>query len=136
MGEHEAALRLVKRGEAEPEDLSSKPRPSQPCDCASAKPSDSPVQAAHAEFLAALAGYPPRTIPLDADATDLEDRADHLNEVFRVLSLYVAVILDDTAQNVPGGLDLRDAEALLADLASDLTGTIQYAADGMAGWFA
>jgi hypothetical protein len=43
------------------------------------------------------------------------------------------VILDDTAQNVPGGLDLRDVEAVLADLASDVTGTIQYAADRLAG---
>jgi hypothetical protein len=45
----------------------------------------------------------------------------------------VAVVLDDTAQNVPGRLDLRDAEAILADLASDVTGTIQRAADDMAG---
>jgi hypothetical protein len=54
--------------------------------------------------------------------------------VLSALSVYLAVILDDTAQNVPGGLDLRDAEGILADLASDLTGTIQHAADGMAGW--
>ena len=69
---------------------------------ASAKPSTSPVRAAHAEFVAALAGHPPRPIPLDADAIDLEDRADHLGKVFSALSAYVAVILDDTAQNVPG----------------------------------
>ena len=30
---------------------------------ASAKPSTSPVRAAHAEFVAALAGHPPRTDP-------------------------------------------------------------------------
>jgi hypothetical protein len=91
------------------------------------------VCAAHAELVAALAGHPPRPIPLDADAIDLEDRADHLIKVLSALSVYVAVILDDTAQNVPGGLDLRDSEAALADLASDLTGAIQHAADGMAG---
>jgi len=78
-------------------------------------------------------GHPPRPIPLDADAIDLEDRADHLSKVLGALSVYVTVILDDTAQNVPGGFDLRDAEALLADLASDLTGAIQRAADDMAG---
>ena len=100
---------------------------------ACAKPSTSPVRAAHAEFVAALAGHPPRPIPLDADAIDLEDRADHLDKVFSALSVYVAVILDDTAQNVPGRLDLRDAEGVLADLASDLTGAIQHAADDMAG---
>jgi hypothetical protein len=53
--------------------------------------------------------------------------------VFAALSVYVALILDDTAQNVPGSLDLRDAEGLLADLASDMTGAIQHAADDMAG---
>jgi hypothetical protein len=122
-----------KRGEAEPEDLSGKPRPTQPCDRAGAKPSASPVRAAHAEFVAALAGHPLRLIPLDADALDLEDRADHLSKVLSALSVYVAVILDDTAQNVPGGLDLPHIEAVLADLASDVIGTIQHAADGMAG---
>jgi hypothetical protein len=122
-----------KRGEAEPEDLSGRPRPSLPGDRAGAKPSASPVHAAHVALVDALAGHPPRPIPVDADAIDLEDRADHLTQVFSALSAYVAVILDDTAQNVPGGLDLRDAEGILDDLASDLTGTIQLAADHMAG---
>jgi hypothetical protein len=80
-----------------------------------------------------LAGSHPRPIPVDADAIDLEDRADHLNKVFGALSVYVAVVLDDTAQNVPSGLDLPDVEAALADLALDVTGTIQYAADRLAG---
>jgi hypothetical protein len=100
---------------------------------ATAKQSTSRVCASHAEFVAALAGHPPRAIPLDADAIDLEDRADHLSKVFGALSVYVAVIIDDTAQNVPGRLDLPDTEAILADLASDVTGTIQHAAEGM-GW--
>jgi hypothetical protein len=136
IGDDEAALLGLwreKRGEAEPEDLSGKPSSTQPCDRAGAEPSASPVCAAHAELVAALTGHPPRTIPLDADAIDLEDRADHLDKVLGALSTYVAIILDDTAQNTPGRLDLRDAEAVLADLASDLSGTIQLAADGMAG---
>jgi hypothetical protein len=91
------------------------------------------VCAAHAEFLAALVGHPPRPIPIDADALDLEDRADHLNKVLGAMSVYVAVVLDDTAQNASGSLDLRDAEGVLADLVSDLTGAIQRAADDMAG---
>jgi len=96
-------------------------------------PRTSAVWPAHAEFVAALAGHPPRTIPLNADAIDLEERADHLNKVLSALSVYVTVILDDTAQNVPGGLDLRDAEAVLADLSSDVTSTIRLAADDIAG---
>ena len=53
--------------------------------------------------------------------------------MFGAFSVYVTVILDDTAQNVAGGLDLPDTEAVLADLASDVTGAIQRAADDMAG---
>jgi hypothetical protein len=119
--------------DAEPDGLSSKSRPSQPCDRASSKSSASPVCGAHAEFVTVLAEHPPQPIPLEADAIDLEDRADHLGKVFGALSVYLTVILDDTAQNVPGRLDLRDAEGVLADLASDLTGAIQHAADDMAG---
>jgi hypothetical protein len=139
MGDEQGALLHLwreKRGEAEPDDLSGKTSPSQPLDCARAKPSAGPVLAAHVEFVAALAEHPPRPIPLDADAVDLEDRANHLGRVLSALSVYVAVILDDTSQNVPGGLDIRDAQGVLADLASDLTGTIQHAADSMAGWVA
>jgi hypothetical protein len=87
----------------------------------------------YAEFLAKLAGYPPRPIPVDADSIDLEQRADHLNEVLSGLAGYLTVILDDTAQNTPGGPDLCDAEAILADLASNLSGAIQHAAEKMAG---
>jgi hypothetical protein len=136
MGDDEGApLRLwqEKGGEAEPEDLSGKPHATQPCDRAGAKPSASPVRAAHADFVAALAGRPPRTIPLDADAIDIEDRAEHLNTVFNALLAYLTVILDDTAQNVPGRLDLPDVEAFLVDLASDVSGAIQHAADRVAG---
>ncbi len=100
---------------------------------ASARPSTSPVCAAHAELVASLTAYPPRLIPVGADDIDLEDRAEHLDKVLGALSAYVAAILDDTAQNVPGTLDFPDVEAVLADLASEVTGAIQHAADGMVG---
>jgi hypothetical protein len=132
IGEEAAPVRPCREQRtAEPEELSG--RPTQPRDHAGANPFASLVGAAHAEFAAALAGHPPRSIPLDADAIDLEDRADHLDKVLGALSVYLTVILDDTAQNTPGRLDLRDAEAVLADLVSDLTGAIQHAADDMAG---
>jgi hypothetical protein len=92
-----------KRGEAEPEGLTGKP-----CERAVGKPFRSPALAAHGAFVAALSEYPS-------------------------LSVYVAVILDDTAQNVPGGLDLPHVEAILFDLAADVTGAIQHAAEDM-GW--
>ena len=95
-------------------------------------PPTNAVRAAHVEFVAALAGSPPWPTSLYADASDLEDRADHLKKVIDAVSVYVTAILDDTAQNVPGGLDLRQIDALLSDLASDVTGTLQRAADAMA----
>jgi hypothetical protein len=91
------------------------------------------VGAAYAAFLAVLAGHPPLLIPVEADPIDLQDRADHLNVVFGALAVYLAIVLDDTAQNTPGRLDLSDAEAILADLASDLAGAIQLAADALTG---
>jgi hypothetical protein len=133
MGDHQSSfIRLwrEKRGEIEPEDA---PRPTQPCERAGAKPSASPALASHAAFVTALSAHPPRAIPLDADALDLEDRADHIGKVFVAFSVYVAVILDDTAQNVTGTLDLPHVEAILADLAADVTGAIQHAAEEM-GW--
>jgi hypothetical protein len=98
----------------------------------STAPVGGPVRTAYAEFLAALGEHPPRPIPIIADSIDLQDRADHLKNVFGGLAAYLTVILDDTAQNTPGRLDLCDAEALLADLASDLSGAIQRAAEEMA----
>jgi hypothetical protein len=121
------------RCEAESEYPSGNPGPTHPCDRTRKSSSTSLVRAAHAEFIAALVEHVPRPISLDADALDLEDRAEHLNKVLGALSVYVTVILDDTVQNVPGSLDLRDAEGLLADLASDATGAIQHATDCMAG---
>ena len=103
---------------------------------AGAKPSTNPandsVRAAHADFVTAMAANRPRPIPLFADASDLEDRADHLKAVLDAVAAYVTAILDDTAQNVPGGLDVRSVSALLSDLTSEATGTLRRAADAMA----
>jgi hypothetical protein len=108
--------------------LSRKPRPTQ----ASIETSITPVRAAYDKFVAALMAHPPRTIPADADAIDLEDRADHLQKVLGALSMYLTLILDDTAQNVPGRFDLPNVEGILCDLAADLTGPLQHAAEDMA----
>jgi hypothetical protein len=70
-----------------PEDLSGGSHPKRLCARAGAKPFSSPARAAHVAFVAALSGHPPRTIPLEADALDLEDRADHLGKVFSALSV-------------------------------------------------
>ncbi len=87
---------------------------------------------ADANFIADFAKHPPRSIPLDPRIAYLEDRVDHLGKVLTALSTYLTTILDETAQNVPGGLDLRQIDAFLSDLASDLTGTLQNAVAAMA----
>jgi hypothetical protein len=99
---------------------------------ANAKPFTNSVRAAHADFVTAMAGNPPRPIPLFADSSDLEDRVAHPKTVLDAVSVYVTAILDDTAQKVPGGLDPRQIDALLSDMTSDVTGTLQRAAEGMA----
>ena len=103
---------------------------------ASLKLSTSPIHAAHERFIVSLAGQRPRPILVDPDAADLHDRADHLDKVFNAVSAYVAVILDDTAQNTLGGLNLVHIEAVLSDLSSEVTDTIRHAADATAGRFA
>jgi hypothetical protein len=93
-------------------------------------PCTSPICGAHGNSVVAEAGQSPRTIPFEADVIDdLRSRVEHQD--LRVPSVYMAVLQDDTAADVSGGLDLRDVEGLLANLVSDITGTIQYAA--MAG---
>ena len=100
---------------------------------AGAKASTKAVQGAYAEFVAVLVGHPQRAIPVYVDAADLEDRADHLNKVLTALSESLAAILGDTAQNVPSGLVLRQIDALLFDLGSDLIGTLPCAVEDVAG---
>jgi hypothetical protein len=76
-----------------------------------AKPSTKPGRMAYANFIANGAAHPPRSIPPDPGIADLEDRVDHLSQVLTALPAYVTTILDETAWDVPGGLDLRQIDA-------------------------
>jgi hypothetical protein len=94
--------------------------------------STSPVRLAHTELVAALAGNVPHPIYAKANAKDLDGRADHLEKVFAALHAYLAVIIGDTAQNVPGGaLDRRCLDNLFQDLSADAVGVIRNAAEKM-----
>ena len=95
-------------------------------------PSTKHVSATYTALIGELVGHPPRPIPLAARAVDLEERADHLATVITALSGCLTASLNDAAQNVPGGLDLRQIEALLSDLAADTSGTLRYAAEATA----
>jgi hypothetical protein len=94
--------------------------------------STSPVRAAHTELVAARAGNVPHPIHSDGNSEDLEGRADHLENVFSALQVYLAAILADTAQNIPGGtLDRRSLDNLFHDLSADTLHVIRNAAEEM-----
>ena len=95
--------------------------------------STSPIEVAHADFIADLTRRPPRAIPVDPCPSALEDRAEHVKGLFTGISGYLEALLDDAGQNVPGGLDRRQIDALLSDLTSEVSGTLQKAADDLAG---
>ena len=65
-------------------------------------------------------------------SNDLDGRADHLEEVFVALHVYLRAILSDTAENIPGGtLDRRCLDDLFQDLSADALGVIRHAAEEM-----
>ena len=88
---------------------------------ADAKTSTNPFRAAYADLISRLSPH----------AVDLEDRADDLNKVFNTLWGYLTAIFDDgTAQKIPGGL--RQNDARLSDLASEVGDILQHAVERMA----
>jgi hypothetical protein len=88
--------------------------------------STSPVRLAHIDLVAALAGNLPGRIYDGAKADNLDGRAEHLEKVFAALHAYLAVIIADTAQNIPGGaLDGRYPDNLFQDLSADAVGAIR-----------
>ena len=94
--------------------------------------SKSPAQAAHTEFVAALAGNVPYPIYATLDSEDLDARADYLERVFAALHVYIIAIIADTAQNIPTGtFDRRYLNNLFQDLSADAVGTVRNAAEEM-----
>ena len=94
--------------------------------------STNPVPLAHIEFVAALAGNVPHPIYTEVDSEDIDGRADHLEQVFAALHVYLTAIIADTAHNIPGGtLDRRYLEILFEDLSADALGAIRNAAEEM-----
>jgi hypothetical protein len=92
--------------------------------------STNPVRLAHTEFVAALAGNIPHPIYADVEADDLDGRADHLEQVLAALQAYLAIIIGDTAQNMPGGrLDQGCLDNLFQDLSADAVAVIRNAAE-------
>ena len=90
----------------------------------------SSTRSAHAELVAVVEGKSPLPV---LHHSGIENSAEHRNKLITWLPVHVTGIIDDTARNMPGGLDLRQIEAVFSDVASDLTRTIQHVADEMTG---
>src|SRR5262245_58841431 len=78
-----------------------------------------PVRRAHTELVAALAGNVPHAIYADVDSEDLDGRANHLEEVFASLHVYVTLVIADTTRSIPSGLDRLYLDNLFEDLSAD-----------------
>jgi hypothetical protein len=88
------------------------------------------VENKHIRFFLALRAEKPRRITNGyADSTELEDRAEHLERVLKLVTDYVGFILEDTADNAPcGAIDRKYLTGLLSDTAADVAGGIRSAA--------
>src|SRR5262245_19560134 len=82
-------------------------------------------------FVAALRVITPNPLPIYVGSDHLEERVDHLIKVLTAVSFYLAAVVEDTAENVPGRLDVEHVGPVLADLTADLA--INRAADDVAG---
>jgi hypothetical protein len=93
--------------------------------------STNPLRVAHSEFVAALAGNSD-PIYSGTNADDLDARPGHLENILASLHAYLAVIVGDTARNIPGAtLDHRSLDNLFQDLSADAVGAIRKAAKQM-----
>ena len=101
--------------------------------CARSSPTFSTIEAAHTDLIERLAVLRPYRILYIADARDLEERAEHLQQVLGAVLDYVGAIVVDTSHVAPGGsLDRKYLLGLVSDLAGDVAGSIANAADDLA----
>jgi hypothetical protein len=105
---------------------------------ARAAPTFSTVEAAHSGMIERLAGWKPHRILYIADARDLKERAEHLQQVLGAVLDYVGAVVTDTDHVAPGGsIDRKYLLGLISDVAGDVAGSISNAAEDLAagrGW--
>jgi hypothetical protein len=96
-------------------------------------PTFSTVEEVHTSLIERLAVLKPSRILYIADARDLEERAEHLQQVLGAVLDYVAAIVADTSHVSPGGsIDRKNLLGMISDLAGDIAGSIPNAADDLA----
>jgi hypothetical protein len=100
---------------------------------ARAAPTFSTVEVAHACLIERLSRSKPHGVLYIADARDLEDRAEHLQQVLGAVLDYVGAIVTDTDHVAPGGsIDREYLLGLISDVAGDVAGSISSAAHDLA----
>jgi hypothetical protein len=88
------------------------------------------VHIEHTALIARLVPLKPHQIRYCADRRDLEERAEHIEQVLSAMLDYVGVIVRDTAHVAPGGsIDQEYLLGLISNVASDVAGFIANAAD-------
>src|ERR1700733_14714183 len=93
----------------------------------------STVEEAHTGLIERLAVFKPSRILYIADAQDLEERAQHLQQILGAVLDYVGAMVVDTSHVAPGGaIDRKYLLGLISDLAGDVAGSIVNAADDLA----
>jgi hypothetical protein len=64
-----------------------------------------------------------------AGGTDLDERARHAGAIFIAVGEYIDALMDDTDANLSSRLDMRYIRGRLRDLAADVRGEIEEAAE-------
>jgi hypothetical protein len=96
-------------------------------------PTFSTVEAAHTRLIERLAASKPHRILYIANARDLEERAEHLQQVLGAVLDYVGAVVTDTDDVAPGGsIDRKYLLGLISDVAGDVADSIANAADDLA----
>jgi hypothetical protein len=91
--------------------------------------STSTARLTHTGLITVLTENVPHPIYAGADP---DGRADHLKKVFAALHGYLAIIIGDPAQNIPGGaLDYRYLDKLFQDVSTDMVRVIRNAVEEM-----
>jgi len=89
------------------------------------------IRTAFSDLLVALADNHPVNIIGEADAADMEERADHLQNVLEAVETYFSAVLSD-AKHRTSGLDFDvNVIGILSDVRGDLVGAFKIAAEQM-----
>ena len=87
-----------------------------------------PLQVARNEFISKWVLNKPHVIAGNADAADLQERAEHLQTFWEAAEKYTNAILQNTRQHSPERFDL-DVTGCLSDVKGDVVGTLMDAAE-------